>query len=135
MLPKFPCFNRLCDAELIQTEELVWQGPFSLPKYNHFNGLTVVPNNAGIYLFTFDYGDGYIIRSVGESNSFKRRMTEHIREYKKGNYTVLNVKAAQIGIRQEIWHGWSYAKMNPEQFIENKSYKLLMKSWHPIDYS
>lgn len=51
-------------------------------------------------------------------------MNQHIREYKKGSYTILDTKLAQMGLRQEIWHGWSYAKRNKDQFIENKVYIL-----------
>jgi hypothetical protein len=122
MLPDFPCFNRSKDSYLIKTEEIKWDGPFSLPKYHHINKLNVIPDISGVYIFTFNYKDGYIVRLVGESNSFKRRMNQHIREYKKGNYTILDVKSAQKGIRKEIWHGWSHAKRNPDQFIENKDY-------------
>ena len=27
-----------------------------------------------------------------------------------------------MGVRKEIWHGWSYAKKNQNQFINNKDY-------------
>lgn len=117
---KFWSFNRSRDSHLIETETIIWDGPFSWPKYSHNNQLGEVPDAAGVYLFTFNYKDGYIIRSAGVSNSIKRRISQDTREYKKGNYTVLDVESGQIGIRQELWHGWSYAKENRAEFYNNQ---------------
>lgn len=117
-LPQFWSFNRVKDASLIKTENIVWQGPFSWIGYERNNRLKPVPNIAGVYLITFEYQDGYILRSVGVTNSMKRRFLEHEREYKKGNYTILDVGYVKIGIRKEIWHGWQYAKAHQSQFFE-----------------
>lgn len=91
MIPQFWSFNRERDASKINTEKLVWQGPFSWTGYEQTNGLEPIPNIAGVYLFTFEYLDGYILRSVGITKSMKRRFAQHAREYKKGNYTLLDV--------------------------------------------
>lgn len=120
-LPDFWSFNRIRDASLIKKEDIIWQGPYSWIGYEQFNKLKPIPDISGVYLFTFEYKDGYIIRSAGVTNSMKRRFKQHTREYKKGNYTVLDVESAKHGIRKEIWHGWQYAKSHQKEFSENKN--------------
>ncbi len=105
---------------MIEMEDLVWQGPFSWIGYERINKLKPIPDIAGVYLFTFEYLDGYILRSVGVTNSMKRRFAQHTREYKKGNYTLLDVESAKNGVRKELWHGWQYAKEHQNEFLENK---------------
>lgn len=123
-LPKFWSFNRLRDASLIEKEDVLWQGPFSWPGFERINNLALIPDIAGVYLFTFEYKDGYILRSAGATNSMKRRFSQHKREYMSGKYTVLDVKSANIGERKEIWHGWSYAKEHQEDFLHHRDYIL-----------
>lgn len=123
-LPQFWSFNRVRDASLIEKENILWQGPFSWPGFEQMNKLAVIPNVAGVYLFTFEYKDGYILRSAGHTNSMKRRFFQHKREYMSGNYTVLDVKSANNGERNEIWHGWSYAKGHKDEFLRHKDYIL-----------
>lgn len=120
-LPQFWSFNRIRDASTIKTEDLLWQGPFSWIGYEQVNKLKPIPDIAGVYLFTFEYKGGYILRSVGVTSSMKRRFREHARENNKGNYTVLDVENAKIGVRKELWHGWQYAKEHQNQFLENKA--------------
>lgn len=119
-LPQFWSFNRLTDDSMIKAEDIIWQGPFSWIGYEQVNKLKPIPDIAGVYLFTFEYKDGYILRSVGVTSSMKRRFREHTREYNKGNYTVLDVESAKIGVRKELWHGWQYAKEHQKQFLEYK---------------
>ncbi len=88
--------------------------------YEQFNKLDPIPDIAGVYLFMFEYKDGYILRSLGVTNSMKRRFREHTHEYKKGNCTVLDVEFAKKGIRKELWHGWQYAREHQSQFWANK---------------
>jgi len=123
-LPKFWSFNRFRDAALIETEDILWQGPFSWPGFEQINELDTIPDVAGVYLFTFEYKDGYILRSAGHTNSMKRRFSQHKREYMSGNYTVLDVKSAYNGERKEIWHGWGYAKEHKDEFLRHKDYIL-----------
>jgi hypothetical protein len=113
-------FNRLKDASNIKVEEIQWQGPFSWPGYENQNNLCTIPDIEGLYLFTFTYNDGYLVYAAGITNSTKKRIKRHHFEYKKGNYTVLDVSAAENGERQEIWHGWQYAKTHQEEFIQRK---------------
>ena len=123
-LSKFWSFNRVRDASLIKTEDILWQGPFSWPGFEQINKLDTLPDTAGVYLFTFEYKDGYILRSAGVTNSMKRRFSQHKREYMSGNYTVLDVESANNGGRNEIWHGWSYAKEHKDEFLRYKDYIL-----------
>lgn len=119
---KFWSFNRSKDVDLIKTEEIIWEGPFSWNGFAHINKLKPIPDTAGVYLFTFEYKDGYILRSAGVTNSTKRRFAQHTREYRKGNYTILDVESAKLGERKEVWHGWEYAKAHRDEFIKHKDF-------------
>lgn len=123
-LPTFWSFNRFRDVSLIKTEDIVWQGPFSWPGFDPINSLIPVPDIAGVYLLTFEYKDGYILRGAGHTNSMKRRFSQHKRECMAGRYTVLDVKSANRGERKEIWHGWGYAKTHQDEFLRHKDYIL-----------
>lgn len=123
-LQKFWSFNRFRDTSLIKVEDLFWQGPFSWPGFGQINNLPSIPNIAGVYLFTFEYKDGYILRSAGVTNSMKKRFAQHKREYMAGRYTVLDVKSANYGERNEIWHGWDYAKKHQDEFLRHKEHIL-----------
>ncbi len=119
-LSDFWCFNRFKHSKLITYENIKWEGPFAWPRFETKNNLKCLPDGAGIYLFTYDYKDGFIVRSCGITNSFKRRFSQHTREYRKGNYTVLDVNYAQRGERKELWHGWGYAKQHRKEFFEHE---------------
>lgn len=113
-------FNRDRDNLKIPKEKIHWKGPFSLPKYEKETGLNSIPDLSGVYLFCFEFEDGYLLYGAGISKSIRKRMLAHIREYKKGNYTVFNTDNAKKGIRDEIWHGWKYARENRNEFEHNK---------------
>jgi hypothetical protein len=49
------------------------------------------------------------------------RLREHTRQYMNGAYNVLDVAAAQKGVRKEIWPGWGYARKNREEFEARKA--------------
>jgi hypothetical protein len=74
-LPEFWSFNRSRDELLIRAEDLQWRGPFSWIGFEKNNKLEPTPDVSGVYLFTFEYNDGYILRSVGITNSMKRRFS------------------------------------------------------------
>lgn len=93
-----------------------------------------IPDVAGVYLFTFEYKDGYILRSVGVTKSMKKRFAEHTREYNNGNYSVLDVECAKRGVREELWHGWQYAKEHHNQFLEHKDFILALVRKELISY-
>lgn len=113
------CFNRLRDVSKIPTERLHWQGPFSWPGFEDSN-INPLPDVEAIYLFVFDYKDGYVLYAAGITNSVKRRLAQHTREYKKGNYNILNIAKARKGERVEVWHGWNYAKEHRDEFEQRK---------------
>lgn len=122
---KFWSFNRSRDASLIRKQEIVWAGPFSWAGFEYTNKLGSLPDLAGVYLFAFEYQDGYILRSAGVTKSMKRRFKEHTCEYEKGKYTILDIESAKRGERKEIWHGWEYARIHRNEFIEH--YALILK--------
>jgi hypothetical protein len=37
-----------------------------------------------------------------------------------GEYNVLDIMAAQQGIRKEMWHGWGYGRTQQAEFEERK---------------
>ena len=103
-------FNRLTDSSKIEKEDIIWKGPYSFPGFEEINGFDTIPDVAGVYLFTFKYKDGFLIYLAGITKSTKRRILEHLRAYKTGKYTVLDVKSAENGLRKEIWHCWPKKK-------------------------
>lgn len=114
------CFSRVRDGKDIQSEALEWRGPFAWPGYEHRTGLSAIPDISGVYLFTFPYSDGFVLYCIGVTKSMKQRLQTHTREYRKGNYNVLDVSYAIKGERQEVWHGWEYAKVHRDEFEQNK---------------
>jgi hypothetical protein len=117
-------FNRIKDKSKIKSKIIEWKGPYSWPKFEDINSLEALIDKEAVYLMTFEFNDGYLIAGVGITKSTKRRFSEHTRAFKKGNYTILDVKSASNGERKEIWHGWDYAKNNQDEFKLNKE-KLL----------
>jgi len=118
-LPTFWSFNRLRDSHLIQTEEFTWEGPYSWYGFQNLNKLKETPDVCGVYLFTFEYKDGFILRNAGHTNSTKKRFFSHRKCYFAGEYTILDVSSAKNGERLERWRGWEYAKMHPEEQLAN----------------
>ena len=119
-------FDRLTDSSKIQTEDIIWNGPYSFPGFEKINGHNTIPDVEGVYLFTFKYKDGFLLYAAGITNSTKRRISQHCRKYKTGDYTILDVKSAENGLRKEIWHGWQYAKLHQQEFIERK--EIILKA-------
>lgn len=114
-------FNRLRDISKIKTENIEWKGSFSWTGFEKDNE-DQLPNIPGVYLFTFEYKDGFLLYCAGITKTIRRRIQQHSREFRKGNYTVFNVDSAQNGEREEIWHGWQYAKTHQDNFQKNKEY-------------
>lgn len=131
---KFWSFNRQKDAHLITQETVLWMGPFSWNGFEAQNGLEKVPDIAGVYLGAFEYRDGYIVCWAGVTGSMKRRFAQHTTAFKNGHYTIIDVDAAKMGERREIWHGWGYAKNNRGEFEENKSAILEALDKQLIEY-
>ena len=113
-------FNRIKDEQKIERLNVDWKGPYSWPKFEEVNDLPQMPDVEGVYLFSFTFKNGYLVTGVGVTNSTVKRIKQHNREFKKGNYTILNVESVKIGERKEIWHGWKYAKENQLEFNEKR---------------
>jgi hypothetical protein len=104
----------------IEVREIEWQGPFSWTGFENQNNLDKIPDTEGIYLWTFQYKDGYLVYCAGITKSTKMRFRQHTLEYKSGNYTIFEIREAEQGKRVEIWHGWSYARTHRDEFNKRK---------------
>jgi hypothetical protein len=105
-----------------KTLEVRWDGPYGWPGYESENDLRPLPKIPGIYLQTFEYQGGYLIYAAGLTRRpVPARFKQHTRKYMTGEYNVLEIAAAQRGVRREIWHGWGYARKHREEFEERKS--------------
>ena len=103
------------------TIQATWNGPYSWPAFEDQTGLRPIPKLSGLYLQTFEYRSGYMIYAAGLTRRpVPARFKEHTRKYMNGEYNVLDINAAQQGIRKEIWHGWDYAKEHRDEFDERK---------------
>ena len=92
--------------------QITWNGPYAWPTFEGQTGLQSIPKLSGLYLQTFEYKSGYIIYAAGLTRRpVPSRFKEHTQKYMNGEYNVLDINAAQQGIRKEIWHGWGYAKI------------------------
>ena len=101
--------------------QITWNGPYAWPTFEGQTGLQSIPKLSGLYLQTFEYKCGYIIYAAGLTRRpVPSRFKEHTQKYMNGEYNVLDVNAAQQGVRKEIWHGWGYAKKHRDEFDERK---------------
>jgi len=101
--------------------EVVLTGPYSWPKFEAENNLPSVPRHPGLYLFAFEYEDGYLIYSAGITRRpITIRIREHTRKYVSGDYHILNVSALKEGIREVIWHGWGWTPEKRVDFEERQ---------------
>ncbi len=104
------------------TIEARWDGPYSWPRFESDNNLRPIPQTPGVYLQTFEYQGGYLIYAAGLTRQpVPQRFQQHTRKYMNGEYNVLDIAAAQQGVRNRIWHGWTYARKHREEFEERKS--------------
>jgi hypothetical protein len=105
--------------------QLIWQGPFCWPKFDSASAASfdLVPDDAyGIYLWTVEYRDGFLIYTAGITrDSFKNRFRNHTWNYLNGVYTLFNLVDLQQGIRTELWHGFWMRKRSTKKQKEYKS--------------
>jgi hypothetical protein len=81
-----------------------------------------LPNHSGVYLLTFEYQSGYIVYAAGLTRRwFRRRFSEHTRRYLSGDYTILDVAQANLGLRAEVWHGWGWTPAKRAAFAERRT--------------
>lgn len=89
--------------------EIPWTGPYGMPTYE--GSLPPLPAHPGIYLFTVESNTGYLVCSPGlTQRPIRQRMSEHVQNFLKGNYNILDVDALRRSQRVEVWHGWSWSE-------------------------
>ena len=104
------------------TLQVTWAGPYAWPGFETLSGLQPVPEVPGLYLQTFEYGDGYAVYAAGLTRRpVPTRFREHTSKYMNGEYNVLDVTVVQQGVRKEIWQGWGYARQHRDEFEERKT--------------
>jgi hypothetical protein len=99
--------------------KLKWQGPFAWPTFESVStkSFDLIPTDmCGIYLFTVEWSDGYLIYAAGITRRpFVRRFREHTRAHLDGTYTIFDIDVLQRGIRREHWHGFWMKKRSSEK--------------------
>lgn len=95
------------------------QGPYGWPRFEC--GQTRLPAVSGVYLTTFEYRDGFLPYGFGITRRpMRQRFLEHTRSYVSGNYNILDLGAAQQGIRKVAWKGWSWTPEKRDEFEARK---------------
>lgn len=102
---------------------LDWQGPLGLlPSSADYYRDALAARKPGIYLWAFEYHNGYLIYGVGlTSQPLAKRIGQHIPNFRSGQYTVLNGLSAQRGVRDEFWHGMWEGFNSPARQAERVS--------------
>ncbi len=118
------CFNRLRDSKKISKLILNWDGPYCLKGFEDASNLNVCPDIEGVYIFCIKYNNGYVLESAGHTKSTKKRLAQHLYNFKVGKYTILDSNDLDNLIRTEVWHGWSDYNKYKEHFIKNKTYYI-----------
>jgi hypothetical protein len=101
-----------------------WQGPFSLlhPDTDSCFDCPAV-NEPGVYLWTYQYHDGYLIYFAGITvmQSFAQRLKDNRRHLFRGEWTILDAASAEQGLRKELWHGTDWkGHDSPERKAEGR---------------
>jgi hypothetical protein len=61
---------------------------------------------AGIYLWTVDTQDGYVIYDVGETGAeFRQRLRQHLCEQLAGMYHIYDTELFAVGQKHALWQG------------------------------
>jgi hypothetical protein len=99
-----------------------WTGPYAWPTFEELSGLPAIPKHPGIYLWTAEYRTGYLIYAAGITRRpIPFRFKEHTAKYRQGEYTILDMKSMNCGIRKEIWHGWGWSPEKRKSYEERKT--------------
>ena len=115
-------FSRRRDCDQIATQIVDWKGPYCLPTFQAESQLECFPDIPAVYMFSFPYANGFVMEATGVTKSTKRRIATHLREYRKGNYNILDMKAVSECKRVEVWHGWGHSKKDRDEFERNREY-------------
>jgi hypothetical protein len=99
-----------------------WSAPHAWPKFETVTGLPPLPRRPGVYLWTFEYRDGYLIYLAGETGlTFGERMGQHSLEYMAGRYSIFDLVQAKNGVRSELWQGFLWKARPSEKVAEWKA--------------
>jgi hypothetical protein len=94
-------------------------GPFGWPKFE--GELPQLPAVRGVYLQTFEHQDGFLPYSVGITSRMRSRFSEHRRKFVSGDYNILDVDAANLGVRKVVWKGWGWTPDKRADFEARRS--------------
>jgi hypothetical protein len=98
-----------------------WTRPYAWPAFETETGLAAIPKHPGIYLWTAEYREGYIIYAAGITRRpLPTRFREHTQKYINGDYTILDMPAMSRGVREEIWQGWGWTPEKRRDYEERK---------------
>jgi hypothetical protein len=84
---------------------LEFLGPYKFFGQNDSIFTNTDRNLSGIYLWTINTKDGYMIRYVGQTKYFFTRQKAHLINFLGLNYGILDVEAAKNGKRELLWNG------------------------------
>lgn len=107
--------------------QVTWQGPFLWPGVEAENGgvrieESSLAHEAGIYLWTVPYQDGYLIYAAGQTTRpFLKRLKEHSSAHRNGFFTIFDMDDLRRGIRTEIWHGAFGGRLSTERQADYES--------------
>jgi hypothetical protein len=103
----------------MDTIELRWKGPYPWPFIGN-HSMSEDFNKSGIYLFTVEHFEGFLIHIAGQTGKpFRERFRQHHREYYAGRYTIFDLDAFKLGTRQIIWGGFWHYKNIPQEYKED----------------
>jgi hypothetical protein len=114
------------EEQSLEVIDLHWRGPYRWPSLGSDADdgafATAVASNGGIYLWTVEHYDGFLIYAAGITRRpLVKRFREHTRAYRRGIYTIFDMPSMKKGIRREIWHGFWYKKRSAEKQNEYDS--------------
>jgi hypothetical protein len=93
---------------MLERQEIIeWLGPFNWigPRGQSF---FVQPESsmAGVYLWTIQYNNSYLVYYVGETaRCFRERIREHTKQYLSGAYNLYDPVEFARGDKRSIWKG------------------------------
>ena len=84
-----------------EPKELHFEGPFSfLPSMDHTKFIPdKLPEKSGIYLWTVELQQGYLVNYVGSTSSFSERVSQHLDKFLAGRYWVYDSVLFSSGIK------------------------------------
>lgn len=95
-----------------------WRGPHPWPFLDKQPRIEDFYLDGGIYLFTVEHKDGFLIYCAGcTTQQFRRRFKQHDTLYRSGVYTIFDLAAFQQGVRRKVWPGFWMKKTRPPSLV------------------